>query len=282
MKALYSCLFLLIVALFLLGTLVYYSKPAKYLDLVLGEHSDDIVLNGDRKVAATFIFASDIESDFVSTESLLTFDDVKNSDALFITGDITHLGTEEHMQRIYDVLSKYDKNIYLVPGDRDLWKSGITNFNKVFGESYKIVEVSGSTFLLIDNSDEYAGISDDQWKFIEDNISNADFIVLHNPIYFDGSPLSTLFHKGMGQYSAEVESQRLRLLDSIRNADVKAVFAGDQHIFSRELDNTKQGLEYYVIGSLNFERSLSGSTYAILRVYDDGQYSVESRSLTPQ
>ncbi len=282
MKALYSCLLLLFVLLLLLRTLVYSSKPAKYLDLVLGEHSNDIVLKGNRKVVATFIFASDIEGDYVSTESLLIFDEVKNSDAIFITGDITRLGTEEDMQKIYNTLSKYDKNIYLVPGDRDLWKSGITNFNKVFGESYKIVEVRGSTFLLIDNSDEYAGISDDQWKFIEDNISNADFIVLHNPIYFDGSPLSTLFHKGMGQYSVEVESQRLRLLDLIRNSDVNAVFAGDQHIFSREIDNTKQGLEYYVIGSLNFERSLSGSTYAILKVYDDGQYSVESRNLTLQ
>lgn len=282
MRLIYNCLFLISVCIILLGIAVYYFKPAQYLELILSEKSSDIVSVEGKEVSNTFIFASDIESDFESLKYLMNLEALKTSDAVFITGDITHLGVKSDMELISETLSNYDKEVYLVPGDRDLWKSGIENFNDVFGDSYRFVEINNVSFLLIDNADEYDGISEDQWSFIEDNIESADFIVLHNPIYFEGSPLSTLFHKGMGQYSAEVETQRERLLALIRRSKVKAVFAGDQHIFSHESDSSGKELNYYIIGSLNKDRSLSVPTYAILTIYDDGQYTVESQILTAQ
>lgn len=272
-----SCLaitFVLFVAL--ISILVFRNFYKKSNGLTVSKNNEKIEKDIKAKV---FLFA-DIESDVDSLKQSITTvnDNLKSVDRLVILmGDITSLGVIDDMEKVKNEMDKSKMTYYAVPGDRDLWKShGLKNFNQVFGSSYYLKDIDGVKFMFIDNADEYAGISDDQFKFIKDNISDTDFIFLHNPIFFGGNIFKKLFRKGMGQYSGDVDVQRIELLKIIRNSNVKSVFAGDQHVYSESKDDVKDTLMHYVVGSLNRSRSVGNASYAILTIYNDNSYSVEN------
>ena len=247
-------------------------KEGTFSRFVLGITSIEPELDETPTVNLRIALVSDIESDLETLEVLIGQINNKEFDSIFVLGDITTLGTEEDMRNISDTLSLSKVPVHLVPGDRDLWKSKLVNFNKVFNDDYYLKEIEGSIFMFINNADEYDGISEEQFTFIRDNISKADYILLHNPIYFEGSLLSSFFHKGMGQYSTEVDSQRKDLLQLVRQNNVKAVFAGDLHLFTEQVDSEDKDLRYYTIGALNNNRSIDAPSYAILEIYSNGEY----------
>lgn len=228
------------------------------------------------------LLISDTEDFWMTTQQALEQGKNEQVDFVIHLGDVTHLGVPEKLSEAKDLFEKSDLKIYPVPGDRDLWKSrqssdGLKAFNDVFGQSYRFIESGGYGFLLIDNSNIYEGIDDKQWDFITKNIQEADFVFMHNPIYFNKSYL--LGDKGMGQYSQDVEEQRLKLLDLVRESDVKAVFAGNQHYFSETNDSEKTALNHYVVGSLNKERNLEIPNFSILYIYEDGDFYLRKISL---
>lgn len=218
---------------------------------------------------------SDSENDWDYVKRAL--DEVKSEGITTVihTGDVTKLGVPENLNTARDILRDSGLTAYVIPGDRDLWKSGgeATAFQNAFGSSYQLVEKNGVNLLLIDNSNEYEGIDSTEWAFINKNLPLADFVFLHNPIYFSDSSL--LGDKGMGEYSAEVDAQRKELLELIRKSPAKAVFAGDQHFFSENPDSEDNDLMHYVMGALNSTRNLQRPNFVILTVFEDGNYSVK-------
>ncbi|TXI33605.1 MAG: hypothetical protein E6Q58_02545, partial [Niabella sp.] len=205
----------------------------------------------------------------------------ESPDIVVHLGDITSLGVLEDFAKIEQIISPSNPPVYLVPGDRDLWKSkGPSNFNEIFGENYYFKEVNGVGLLFIDNADEYKGLDEKQFAFIKENVKNADFVFLHNPIYFDTSLLG-IIQKGMGRYSVNVDKQRIELLQIIRDSGVRAVFGGDQHLFNHYKDAESEGLDFFIIGALSESRNLDAPNYAILTVSDDGTYNVEKKYLRP-
>lgn len=219
---------------------------------------------------------SDTENDTDSLQSALDYISENSIPHLIHLGDITSLGVPEDLNRMQQLLESSGINYYAVPGDRDLWKSkGLDGFEASFGSSYGLVEIEGVNFLLIDNTNVYEGIEEAQWDYIRANIDDADFAALHAPIYFSTNILG-IARKGMGQYSTEVDDQREVLLDLVRGSNIKAVFSGDQHLFSVSGDiEVERGLQHYVIGALNTERNLYRPNFAILKVYENGAYTVE-------
>ncbi|PJC24035.1 hypothetical protein CO058_00180 [candidate division WWE3 bacterium CG_4_9_14_0_2_um_filter_35_11] len=231
----------------------------------------------DKLIVARVGFISDSESDWNYLELALSELKKQGVSDVFHLGDITHLGVSVDLADANKYFVDSGLKIYPIPGDRDLWKSrGIEAFSSVFGESYRVVDINGVKFLLINNADEYEGIDDVQMRFISGNISSSSFVLFHNPIYFG---IRSLWGKGMGEYSSSVDTQRKLLLDQIRSTDsVSAVFAGDQHLFSENVDETRNTLFHYIIGSTNSERNIERPNLAILTVYDDGDYYVEKIS----
>lgn len=249
------------------------NQDTSYIDSTQISHLE----SKDKEIKGTVFLISDTENDFVT---MTKFSDIliqDSPDALLHTGDITSFGVMSNLEQVRDLFSRYEGQVFFVPGDRDIYKSGdrlgsLNNFNEVFGENYRFVEIEGIGFLLIDNSSEYGGIDAKQYKFIDENMDKADFVVLHNPLYYE----DTIFPgKGMGQFSDEVDKQRLDLLDKIRNSNVKAVFAGDQHIFSESFDPVDFDLNHYIVGAMSKDRSLEGPSFVVLTLYSDGDYSVE-------
>lgn len=231
----------------------------------------------DKPVVVKVGFISDSESDWDYLELALSELKKRDITEVFHLGDITHLGVPLDLATANDYFEASGLKIYSIPGDRDLWKSrGIEAFSNVFGESYKVVDINGVKFLLINNADEYEGIDDKQNDFISRNVLSSSFVLLHNPVYFG---IKSLWGKGMGEYSLLVDAQRKELLELIRSTNsVSAVFAGDQHLFSENIDETRNTLFHYIIGSTNSERNIERPNLAILTVYDDGDYYVEKVS----
>lgn len=234
-----------------------------------------------KPVESVVALVSDSENDWEALTRVVGNLENKVIPNAFHLGDVTQLGVSVDLREAKSITDSSSTKFHFVPGDRDLWKSsGLTNFNDVFGQSYQMVSIGSFNFLLIDNSNEYEGIDDEQWAFIESNIDQADFVILHNPIYFSDSLLG-IVRKGMGQYSTEVEGQRQKLLTLIRGSNVKAVFAGDQHLFSETADAEKPELNHYVVGALNTERNIEQPNYVLLTLYTDGDYHVEQVYLLP-
>jgi CMP-N-acetylneuraminic acid synthetase len=232
----------------------------------------------DGVVVSRIGIISDTENDWGKIEEAITYLD-NRTDLIIHLGDITKLGEKEDFYKAYEVFEKSKVKIYAIPGDRDLWKSRRTEdsstsvFNEVFGNNYQVLESQDINILLVDNANIYEGIDSIQWQFINNNIPNIDFVFLHNPLYFN----SNLFvgDKGMGQYSNDVDMQRNDLLSLIRENKVKAVFAGNQHLFSETVDSEKPDLFHYVIGALTSSRSIGLPSFAILTIYQNGDYFVE-------
>ena len=270
-----SCLSLLLVILlilFLLSKFDVFDNGFLY----KSTQKSHLILK-DKPIVATVGLISDSESDWDYLEIALT--ELKNRGVtdVFHLGDISHLGVSEDLLAAKGYFEKSGLKVHPIPGDRDLWKSkGIEAFSDVFGVPYGVVDVSGIKFLLINNSDEYEGIDDEQWKYISENMSSSKFVLLHNPIYFGDR---SLWRKGMGEYSTFVDNQRKKLLDLVRSSNsVSAVFGGDQHLFSENRDKARDILFHYIVGATNSDRNLERPNMAILTVYEDGDYYVQKVS----
>lgn len=232
----------------------------------------------DKNILLKVGLIADSENDWVYMKLALNELESRGVTDAFHLGDITSLGVPSDLLIAKDYFEKSGIKVYPIPGDRDLWKSrGIEAFENTFGASYGAFDISGVKFLVIDNSDEYEGIDDTQYSFIKENIAGSKFVLLHNPVYFG---VRSLWGKGMGEYSETVDEQRKSLLKIIRDStSVNAVFAGDQHLFSENSDEDRKDLMYYIIGSISSERNIERPNFAILTVYDDGDYYVEKVSL---
>lgn len=269
-----SCVLLATVFAVMIGFFIYrYNKGEEQFSKEV--ETETKTQNRDADIDGIFYLVADIESDWESLEYFLNDFDLSAEANIVQLGDITHLGVLDDFERYFGIIKKSGRTFYNIPGDRDLWKSGgLDNYSKYLGQSYYIKTIGNSKFLFIDNANEYEGISDEQFKFIEENLSDVDFVFMHNPIYFEGSPLSSIIRKGMGQYDPEVDKQRERLLQLIRDSNTKAVFGGDQHIYSESIDSNDKELKHYVVGSLNSKLNIGGRSFVILTTYKNGDYDV--------
>lgn len=276
-----SCLTVLLVLLLL--AVLFQKSQQKINSLFQSDQSDEVSriqskghsqpLNKD--VLLKVAVLSDTENDWKNIREALAEINREKVAFIVLLGDATEFGVLEDFQDVKAMLDQTGTQYYVIPGDRDLYASRgtIEGFKQVFGKNYDFQEVRGIRFLFIDNASEYDGIDSVQMKFISDHIAESDFVFLHNPIEFDDALL--LGRKGMGEFSGEVEKQRVVLLQDIQKSNVKAVFAGDQHRFAEIADKTKEGLTHFIIGSLRSDRNLDVPQYAILTVYADGDYYVQ-------
>lgn len=236
------------------------------------------ILPKEKEITQSILLFSDSESDYTNIDKTLQNKEEYDFGTLIHLGDITHLGESTDLDKYKALINDSDINAYSVPGDRDLWKAhGLQLYNRYLGDSYQVVKLGNTKFLLIDNADEYAGISDEQWQFILKEIKDTDFVFLHNPIHESKSVL--LGSKGMGDYSRDVDKQRIALMSLIEENPVKAVFAGDQHLFSESADEKRGDLYYYVIGSISNTKAIGRPSFAILSIYEDGDYYVRKVTL---
>ena len=207
----------------------------------------------------------------------LTYPDVKFIIGL---GDYTEVGTVEELKNAKTELDSAGLRYFLVAGDHDLWDSRdkqtdpATNFREVFGLTYQSFTYTNYRFALLHNSDNYKGMSDEQLRWLTDQLQLAKdeassiLVFVHQPLYHPSSD------HVMGRVEPHLKSQAKGLIYQLKEAGVKKVFAGDTHYFS-EYEEPETKLSMVTVGAMVQERNPQAPRFAIVYVFEDGSIKVE-------
>lgn len=247
-------------------------------DIKTSESTEE-VSNLEFKVA----IMSDVENDTAGLEKALNLAKEENAIAVFYLGDFTSWGDVESMTKMKSILSESGMTYYAIPGDHDLAASvqdgdtsGLANFKNVFGNYYHSITLNNTKLIIMNNAANYTPIESSQLAWFKNEVVNADFVLLSQPLYH---PTIKLYMGIVNGTEIEaVRDQAKILLDEIRQSNVKAIIAGDQHNFSRNNDNEKGNLEHIVTGALVSNdqelRNPQKPRFTILEVYRDGTYKI--------
>src|SRR3989344_3405791 len=247
-------------------------KRASDTDINIGniiKDTSDPIKNS--KSAVTVAIFSDPHSDNLDLLKAISKTKDLSVDAIFHLGDHTDLGVITKLEEAKKILDESDLKYYTIPGDHDLWQSvGVGNFAQVFGDNFHSITLKGVKFVMLDNSANYTVIDAKLTAWFTEEVKNADFVLLSQPLYHP------TFNRIMGVVDGEdvikVKDQALEILNLIRQSKVKAIIAGDQHGSSISIDTQRSTLSHIVIGAITSERNLQSPRFSVIRVYADDNY----------
>lgn len=212
-------------------------------------------------------------------------------------GDYTNLGTIEELNAAKAKFDQSELEYFVTAGDRDGWESrnrGVANFAEVFGKATQVFQRNDVHFVILDNSDIYSGISQEDWgilrkvteatkepkepkvketsgssgSFGPSVTSKLTFVFAHKtPFHPESSHV-------MGEDSPQVAKQANQLIKLIEKDDVDGFFSGDLHFFA-QFNSPQQSVKITTIGAVARERNFQGPRFSVLTVYEDYSWEVE-------
>jgi predicted phosphodiesterase len=239
------------------------------------ESRDDVVLR-------VGLFADSEGHNENLTKALDIMEDL-SVDGAFFLGDLTQWGSSEELREGKAILDQAGFELSVLPGDHDLAASvaeddllGRSKFLEFFGEPNQVYEKGGYKFVLLDNSANFSPLEDSAFDWFSESLDGVDFVVLSQPLYHPTNP--RVMGVVDGQVVSTVKYQAEQLLELIRDSDVRAVIAADQHYFSNNPDPESDNLRHIAIGALVSNspelRSPQSPRLAVLEIYSDDTYKV--------
>ncbi|GIW69777.1 MAG: hypothetical protein KatS3mg101_0524 [Patescibacteria group bacterium] len=261
---------------------------------IRSEDESDRNVYATKDVLVKLAVLSDIHDDLINLEKALDEVRARGIEYAFVLGDLTGYGDVASLRKVKDVLDASGLVYYALPGDHDLAQSlDTSNFNDVFGKEYGKIKIAGYNFIYFNNSANFTKISPAAISWLENEISDADFILLSQPLYTKGltAPFDKIY---MGSTNGELKDESLadeqeavltqgQLLLSLirRNPSLKAVVAGDHHKSSFLQDAERTSLMHYVVGAVTStlneypQSALQTSRFSVLSIFQDGSYKIE-------
>lgn len=254
----------------------------------LGQQVDELNPNTEEVVSGRMLFkfalVADSHNDNQNLEKALI--EAKNQGAKFVIGlgDYSDVGTVEELQSAKKQFDTVKLTYYSTSGDHDLWDARdkklepSKNYMTVFGAPYNSFAYENIRFLIIYNSDNYEGISDIQKSWIEENLSQAAendekiLVFSHMPFYHPSSD------HVMGKTQASLRAQATEMINMFSKYGIEGTFAGDTHIYS-SYKEPNTGLKMTTIGALTSSRNLQNPRFAIVDVFEQGQYTIKDIEL---
>lgn len=233
----------------------------------------------NKEIAFKLALIADSEDDFESLEQALQKAKEFDAQTVFFLGDLTNYGDLPALYEGKKVLDGSELEYFILPGDHDLAdsvedkKPAEEYFVEVFDLRNQIVNIGEFKFVLFDNSKNFTSLSQSDLDWFAREVKGADFVLLAQPLYHPVSRV--IMGYSDGKEVPEIRSQANELLNMIRGFDVRAVIAADQHLFSKNQDDTKPELTHFVVGAVNKNRNLDGSNFEMLTIYTDSTFSVE-------
>lgn len=201
-------------------------------------------------------------------------------------GDYTAVGTQEELKAAKTVFENAKLPYYTTAGDHDLWDSRnkgedpLANYSQIFGQSTQVFERENVLFVILDNSDIYSGISQEDWEILSSNLSNLSD--LSQPrlkfIFAHKTPFHPQSSHVMGEGSAKVAKQAERLLGLMESTHIDGFFSGDIHFFaqfSTAGNSQAESVKITTVGAVAKERNFQGPRFGILTIYSDYSWKVE-------
>ncbi len=230
-----------------------------------------------KKELSRFALVTDSENENDLLERSLS--QAKGAGVNFVIGlgDWSSVGTIEELEATKRVFDKSGLTYYLTSGDHDLWDSrnrgeeATANFRQVFGEPTQIINEEGIQFIILDNSDIYKGISENQWSIVNGQLLNASKLTF---VFAHKTPFHPQSAHVMGENNAEVAKQAAELLKVLENQNVDGFFSGDLHFFA-QFNSPSQAVKITTVGAVNSSRNFQGPRFAVVSVFDDYSWEVE-------
>lgn len=232
-------------------------------------------------LAFRFAIVSDSHNDNERLSQALL--QAKSQGVVFVIGlgDYSSVGTVEELQKAKATFQAANLPYYVTAGDHDLWEprnrgsNPAGNFVSVFGPAYQSFGYEGIRFIIVYNSDNYEGVDGLQMSWLDDELTKvaiekpkAVFLFLHEPLYHPSSD------HVVGKINLALKDQAEKISAKARQADIKEVFAGDTHFYTRYTD-PKSLVDMTAVGAVTKERNTQKSRFMIVDVYDSGEYSVQ-------
>lgn len=206
----------------------------------------------------------------------------KNLKLVIGLGDYTEVGTIKELTAAKKEFDAAGIRYFLTAGDHDLWdsrdkqKAATENFVSVFGEAYQSFNQDGVQFLIINNSDNYIGLGQSQQQWLDQELARIKttapprliLTFMHEPLFH---PSST---RVMGKVDDKLLNESKNLIRLLKNNNVKEVFYGDIHYYTR-YSEPETGLSMMTVGAVASLRNTQSPRFAIVTVYQDGTYQVE-------
>lgn len=249
---------------------------------------EPVVESSSEPVSGNFLFrflvVTDSHNDNESLTRVIAQAKAGYPDLKFIIGlgDYTEVGTIEELKKAKAVFDGSALRYFLIPGDHDLWDCRnrglvpVACFEEVFGSSYQSFTFNNFEILLLNNSDNYKGLGEEQKQWIEAELEKTKedpprggvLVFLHEPLFHSSSD------RMMGKTEVSIKQQAKDLTFQLKEAGVKKVFAGDTHLFSQYSEPVTD-LAMVTIGAVSIERNPQPPRFAIVSVMDNGEIGVE-------
>ena len=239
------------------------------------------VLGQSGKVSFKFLLVADSHNDNADLRKVINQAKQNYPDLQFIIGlgDYTDVGTLDELKKAKIEFDLSGLRYFMIAGDHDLWdsrdkqKDPSANFKEVFGPLYQSFTFQDYHFLLLDNSDNYLGLSEDQQSWINAELDKKEgnkglFTFIHEPLYH---PSSDHF---MGRVDGKLKQQAKALLFQLKAAGVKKTFSGDTHYFS-EYTEPETNVAMVTVGAVTIDRNPQIPRFSVVSVFDDGSTGVE-------
>lgn len=228
-----------------------------------------------KPVLLRFAVMSDVHSDLNYSQIALDKAKERKAEYIIVTGDWTKTGTREELFEIKKIFDSAGIAYYSVPGDHDLWSSGLSNFKDIFGSNYYSFDKNNIHNILIDTSNTKIGLGKDQmeWlrKDLSDNNQKTTFVFMHLPPYHPTSYRT--FWEKEGENS-EIKKQADYLLSLLAEYRVRQIYAGDHHLSSNYTEPTS-GVKIRIVGAITLERNLQKPRFDMVTVFQDRSYDIQ-------
>lgn len=234
-----------------------------------------------------FLLVADSHNDNVNLQKAIQQGKQRYPDLAFIIGlgDYTEVGTIQELKLVKQEFDKANLRYFLIPGDHDLWdgrdkgQDPTGNFGQIFGPSYQSFNYNNFKFLLLDNGDNYQGISETQQSWISNEFEKAKkeavsgiFVFIHEPLFHPSSD------RYMGKVEKSLKTQAESLLFQLKQAGIKKVFSGDIHYFS-QYEEPVTKIPMVTIGAVTTERNPQTPRFALVTIFADGSTGIEDMEI---
>lgn len=173
----------------------------------------------------------------------LVIDAARSVDFMIVAGDLTGSGTAPEFERFVNTMNESGVKWYAVPGNHDVATSPVgENYERYIGPPNHSFNHKGSHFVMIDNSTESIGFSDETRRWVVSDLESAKsggyshvFAVAHVP---PGYPYST-------SRPLTGVTQNTRLAPTLVSGGVEILFCGHLHTYR---ETSSYGLQILITG----------------------------------
>ena len=236
----------------------------------------------------TFAVMSDSHNDLDDLKKALAQSKAGGAQFVIGLGDYTDVGTIVELTNTKKQFDASGMTYYSIPGDHDLWDSRtkgfdpLTYYHSVFGANYQSFTFRNVEFLMMDNSDNYTGISTKEGQFIDDTLNKLSSSKPKLSLAFVSTPL---YHPSsdhyMGKVTPALTQQASDLAHKLKTRGFSEVFAGDTHFYSHYTD-PKEDMSMTAIGAITRDRNIQAPRFVMVDVYTDGSYNITDTEVAPK